>query len=94
MNGFFSNLYLLPDPEVDAGGSGQWPSKSLIKRILRAGYVCDIIRDGYTEPAIHHWVVQNCDTDEIVGLGQAHSLAEAEVHAVAFLDDLRLRRAV
>jgi len=63
-------------------------------RILRAGYICDIIRDQLTHPSIFHWVVQHCETDEIVGLGQARSFAEAEMTSIWFLNDLRLRRAI
>ncbi|MEO6120253.1 MAG: hypothetical protein ABIP12_06135 [Terriglobales bacterium] len=69
-------------------------TKRPVRRILRPGYVCDIIRDEQTDPAIHHWLAQDCETDEIIGLGQARSLHEAEGHALAFLDDLRVRRAI
>ncbi|MEO5935675.1 MAG: hypothetical protein ABIP81_00525 [Terriglobales bacterium] len=69
-------------------------TKQCVRRILRAGYVCEIIRDEHSDPAIHHWLVQDCNTDEIIALGQSLTLTEAENHAGAFLDDLRVRRAI
>ena len=97
MKSFLSNLFLMPGPKPSLVGSDKAEkkaTKSPVRRILRPGYICDIIRDEHTDPAIHHWVVQDCDTDEIIGLGQAHSLPEAELHALAFLNDMRIRRAI
>lgn len=75
-------------------GSHQKHTANRVARILRPGYVCDIIRDPHTAPPIFHWVVQDCETNEVTGLGQANSLGEAEQHATAFLYDLRQRRAI
>jgi len=75
-------------------GGRQKHESNRVARILRPGYVCDIIRDPHTDPPIFHWVVQDCETNEITGLGQAYSLGEAEQHASAFLFDLRQRRAI
>jgi hypothetical protein len=97
MNGFgqmnvSSNLRLFPD--FAARSSASRSRSARVTRILRAGLICDIIRDAVGDPAIFHWVVQDCESDEILGLGQAYSFREAEDTAIWFLDDLRLRRAV
>ena len=67
---------------------------SRVIRILRAGYICEIIRDSSTEPPIYHWVVQGCESNDVVGLGQSHTFSEAESTAIWLLDELRLRRAI
>ncbi|HUS20282.1 MAG TPA: hypothetical protein VMZ25_11590 [Terriglobales bacterium] len=88
MNPLSSNLRLFPEPR----SSAVEPRAANVTRILRAGLICDIIRDRMAP--IFHWVVQDCETNEVLGLGQAHSFNEAHETAVWFLDDLRLRRAV
>lgn len=93
MSPMTSNLRFFPRSQTAVPARARTP-KSRAARILRAGYICDIIRDTDTDPSIFHWVVQNCETDEILGLGQAHTLPEAEMAALMFLDDLRIRRAI
>jgi hypothetical protein len=68
--------------------------KSLVARILRAGYIAEIIRDGISETPLFHWIVQAAESGEVLALGQSLTLREAELSAVSFLDDLRLRRAM
>lgn len=87
-----SNLLAFPErPETQ---TGERALKTLAARILRAGYIAEIIRDDFGPEPIFHWVVQQCESGEVLALGQARTLAEAEHSAVAFLDDLRLRRAI
>jgi hypothetical protein len=88
-----SNLLAFADQDSSSEKKGAAPSGKAA-RILRAGYVCDIIRDAHTHPPIFHWVVEDVETNEVLGLGQSHTLAEAEITATSFLDDLRLRRAI
>lgn len=90
-------IRILSNPHVFPGTldpASSHTGKPLSHRILRAGYICDIIRDTATNPPIFHWVVQHCETNEIMALGQAQTLTEAEHAAIGFLDDLRLRRAI
>lgn len=88
----YSILQLLSGSEAELANSARPRLTRPVTRILRAGYIGEIIRDELLHPPIHHWLVQDCDTNEIVALGQAETLSEAQSHAVAFLDDLRLRR--
>lgn len=85
-----SNLREFPRPQAEPRHRGA----DRLARILRAGYVAEIIRDSISASPIFHWVVQDAESGEILALGQARSLGEAEVSAVSFLDDLRLRRAI
>lgn len=65
-----------------------------VARILRPGYVAEVIRDASSLTPIFHWIVQAAESGEVLALGQAETLGEAERSAVYFLDDLRLRRAI
>jgi hypothetical protein len=86
-----TNVRSFPAPSPDGARKGH---KSLAARILRAGYIAEIIRDGLTNPPLFHWVVQQCETGEVLALGQSHTLPDAEISAQSFLDDLRLSRAI
>ncbi len=94
MHPLFSNLFLVPEREFSSGGADKPATKSPVIRILRPGYICEIIRDPHTDAPLHHWLVQDCETNEIIVLGQSRTLDEADRNARAFLDDLRLRRAI
>jgi len=74
--------------------SSERKEHKLMSRILRAGYLAEIIRDSISDSALFHWLVQSAESGEVLALGQARTLAEAETSAVSFLDDLRLRRAI
>ena len=91
MTGQQSNLRTFPDFSPDAARGRE---KSLAARILRAGYIAEIIRDQVAYPPLFHWVVQQCETGEVLALGQSNTLPEAETAAISFLDDLRFRRAI
>lgn len=93
MGPILSNLRAFPGAEKRIGPGAAGAGRR-VAQILRAGYICDIIRDAETQPPIFHWVVQNVETNEILGLGQARTLAEGELTARLFLDDLRMRRAI
>jgi len=87
-----SNLFAFPRPLGESAPSA--PAKGMIARILRAGYIGEIIRDELDSEPLFHWLVQRCESGEVLALGQARSLAEAELSATSFLDDLRLRRVI
>jgi hypothetical protein len=92
MRGEVSNLREFPVRQMT--GVRPQREKSLAARILRAGYIAEIIRDGISDVPLYHWIVQAAESGEVLALGQSRTLGEAELSAVSFLDDLRLRRAV
>ncbi|HEY6248451.1 MAG TPA: hypothetical protein VI685_00745 [Candidatus Angelobacter sp.] len=62
-------------------------------RITRGPYFADILRDGRVQVELWHWIVQREDSHQIFGMGQEHTLEDAQQCAEQSMNELSAQRA-
>ena len=69
------------------------PVGSANTRVLKYGFVVDILVDPKSQPAIYHCIIQKAGSKEILYWSQERTFRDAELNAEAFLESHRPEKA-